>query len=300
MREELLRWDPDYRAVLETPIPMEEFPESSYCAAVDAAAMSRARAFVAEYDASMRGEFATLVDWSPGGERTLADSVREVLGRTSAELEDDEAVALAMDPARNRILGESLNLTTHAKLCRPMHHPHYTFRKRMSHTADSQDQRHRMTPASRPVLSAHYTGRPDYIRPPLVDLDSECRDLYDRTMKKAWEGINRLLAEGAAPEEALYLLPNAVRVRFTESSDLLNLHHKHTMRLCYNAQEEIWRASREEALQIREVHPRIGAFLLPPCGRRDLAGARPICPEGTRYCGVTVWKFDIEDYRRVL
>jgi thymidylate synthase ThyX len=72
-------------------------------------------------------------------------------------------------------------------------------------------------------------------------------------------------------------------VRFTESADLLNLRHKHAMRLCYNAQEEIWRASVEEALQIREVHPLIGSYLLPPCGLRESAATKPYCPEGDRY-----------------
>ena len=71
------------------------------------------------------------------------------------------------------------------------------------------------------------------------------------------------------------------------------------MRLCYNAQEEIWRASLDEALQIREVNPRIGRFLLPPCTLRREARARPICPEGRRYCGERVWTYRLEDYRRV-
>ena len=54
------------------------------------------------------------------------------------------------------------------------------------------------------------------------------------------------------------LLPSAVAIRFTESADLLNLHHKFAMRLCYNAQDGIWKASHEEAFQIRAVNPRIG------------------------------------------
>jgi len=101
-------------------------------------------------------------------------------------------------------------------------------------------------------------------------------------------------------EFAMYLLPNAVAVRFTESGDLLNLHHKHQMRLCYNAQEEIWRASLDEATQIREVNPLIGKYLLPPCTIRAMAGARPICPEGVRFCGEIVWKMDISEYQRVI
>ena len=74
----------------------------------------------------------------------------------------------------------------------------------------------------------------------------------------------------------------------------------HRMRLCYNAQEEIWRASVDEALQVREVHPRIGAHLLPPCTQRLHAGSRPVCPEGGRYCGVPVWKLDVREYERLL
>jgi hypothetical protein len=70
------------------------------------------------------------------------------------------------------------------------------------------------------------------------------------------------------------------------------------MRLCYLAQEEIWRASVEEAQQIREVNPRIGRWLLPPCSQRAAAGVRPICPEGERFCGVRVWKLDLTAYRR--
>ena len=89
-------------------------------------------------------------------------------------------------------------------------------------------------------------------------------------------------------------------IRFTESADLLNLHHKFAMRLCYNAQEEIWRASLDEAHQIAEINPRIGRWLLPPCSLRHLAEVRPVCPEGDRFCGVVVWKQSPSTYRRTL
>jgi thymidylate synthase ThyX len=72
------------------------------------------------------------------------------------------------------------------------------------------------------------------------------------------------------------------------------------MRLCYNAQEEIWRASLEEARHIRDVHPRLGSWLLPPCTQRAMAGQKPPCPEGARYCGVPVWRIDLDRYERTL
>jgi hypothetical protein len=71
-------------------------------------------------------------------------------------LSDDDAIDRVFNPARNRYLGESLNLSAHSKLGRTMAHMHFTFAKKISHTADSQDQRHRMTPGSRPVLSGHF------------------------------------------------------------------------------------------------------------------------------------------------
>ncbi len=72
------------------------------------------------------------------------------------------------------------------------------------------------------------------------------------------------------------------------------------MRLCWNAQEEIWRASMDEAEQILASDPRIGRWLLPPCGVRFRSGAKPICPEGDRYCGVPVWKLTLEEQARVV
>jgi thymidylate synthase ThyX len=299
MIQALLAHDPLYRTVLEEPLPLEETPEFRFFQTHgELAEHETRREFQREFDASLNGNVSRLIDWKRNNEASLASAVREALGVPAARLSDDDAIALALDPAQNRLLGESLNLTTHSKLTRALAHPGYTFRKKISHTADSQDQRHRMTPASRPTLTAHFTGEPDYETPELVRLDEKATLLYRDTMAHTWDAINRLLTQGVSEEFALYLLPNAVSVRFTESADLANLHHKHRMRLCYLAQEEIWRASVEEARQVREINPRIGVHLLPPCGQRLHAQAKPICPEGDRFCGVRVWKLDLDEYER--
>jgi thymidylate synthase ThyX len=299
MIQALLAHDPLYRTVLEEPLPLEETPEFRFFQTHgELAEPATRREFQREFDASLNGNVSRLVDWKRNNEAGLASAVREALGVPAARLSDDDAIALALDPAQNRLLGESLNLTTHSKLTRALAHPGYTFRKKISHTADSQDQRHRMTPASRPALTAHFTGEPDYETPELIRLDEKATVLYRDTMARTWDAINRLLTQGVSEEFALYPLPNAVSVRFTESADLANLHHKHRMRLCYLAQEEIWRASVEEARQVREINPRIGVHLLPPCGQRLHAQAKPICPEGDRFCGVRVWKLDLDDYKR--
>ena len=299
MVAEVLRHDPLYATVLQDPLPLEETPEYAAFRALPPV-RGTSREFRREFDEELGGRVSRLVDWKANNEEILASSVREVLGVPRAALSDDEAIRMVLDPSKNRILGETLTLTTHDKLSRALFHPNYTFRKKLSHTADSQDQRHRMTPASRPTLPAYLSEDPDYVVPMLVGDAPEAADLYRETMEETWQAIGELRSRGVADEFAAYLLPNAVAIRFTESADLLNLHHKFAMRLCYNAQEEIWRASLDEALQIREVNPRIGPWLLPPCTLRHFAEVRPVCPEGERFCGVVVWKQDQSEYTRVL
>jgi thymidylate synthase ThyX len=300
MVEALLQFEPAYGAILEEPIPPEETLESRALESFGPPGEEERREFRREFDRVLDGRVSALVDHPARNEETLAQAVREVLGAGRARLPDDDAIALVMDPASNRYLGENLNLTTLSKLSRAMAHCHYTFRKRLSHAGDSQNQRHRMTPASRPVLATHLTTEPDYVTPPLVLEDEACHARYREAMEATWEGLGTLRALGVPDEFAIYLLPNAVAIRFTESANLLDLRHKHAMRLCYNAQDEIWRASVDEALQIRAVNPRIGRYLLPPCSLRQMTETRPICPEGRRYCGERVWTYALEDYRRVI
>ena len=299
MVEEVLRHDALYESVLEDPIPLEETLEFILFQSLSAMRPAEGE-FRREFDRELGGRVSRLVDWKANNEEVLASSVREILGVSRAALSDSEAITLVLDPAKNRLLGETLTLTTHGKLSRALFHPSYTFRKKLSHTADSQDQRHRMTPGSRPALPGYLSDEPDYIVPMLVPDVPEAERLYRQTMEETWEAINALRGRGVSDEYAAYLLPNAVAIRFTESADLLNLHHKFAMRLCYNAQEEIWRASLDEALQIREVNPRIGPWLLPPCTLRHYAQARPVCPEGERFCGVVVWKKDATEFTRAL
>ena len=294
--------DPLFFRDIEDPLPLEDTLEHRYFERVARApAGFDARGFVEEFDGSLLGYRSRLVDWKVNAEAITAQAVRSVLGVTRETLDDDAALRLVLAPQENPYLGEALRLTTLGKLTRALSHPHYTFRKKLSHTADSQDQRHRMVPGSRPVLEAHYVaGRPDAILPDLIAQNAAARETYERALAQTWQAIDDLRDEGVPAEYAMYLLPNAFPVRFEESGELTHLHHKWTQRLCYLAQEEIWRCSVEEVLQVREQHPRIAQYLLPPCGLRNLAGVRPACPEGERFCGVPVWKLDLEEYVRLI
>jgi len=302
MVEEVAKVDGDFMRLAEEPIPLEQTVEYQAFMQFHGAARNGATLrFIEEFDGELGGMTSRLVDYKARAEESLAQGVRSILGLTKDQLPTERAIAMVMDPAQNRYLGESLTLTTLSKLSRAMVHPHFTFKKKLSHTADSQDQRHRMIPASRPILLCHFIGgRPDYILPPLVAASAEAEAHYRQTMAHTWLAIDRLLNLGVPHEYALYLLPNAFPIRFEESGDLLHFHHKWVQRLCYTAQEEIWSASRDEVLQISERFPRIGRYLQAPCWVRAQAGAKPYCPEGDRFCGVAVWRLPLEKYQRLI
>jgi thymidylate synthase ThyX len=242
----------------------------------------------ARLDALLGTRTSLLVDHMPRAEQTTADAVRAVLGASPEALHDDDALELLLDPGRNRYRLETLQLSVHSPLGRAMHHASYTFLKKLSHTADSQDQRHRMVPGSRPLMTLTDTRQPDYVTPPLIAANPQALDLYARAVESAWGAKTRLLELGVPLEKALYLLPNAKALRFHESGSLLYLAHKWVMRTCFNAQEEIYRASMDELEQLRAVHPRLARHMGPPCVIRN-GHVTPRCTEGEHFCGVPVW-----------
>lgn len=311
MVELVNRVDPQFWKHAEDPLPLEETLEhelfTRFHGASRAQSEGHTRAYLAEFDAGLVDEAgrplrSKLVDWKRNGEATVARAVRSMLGVPASALPDDEALRLVLDPSKHAALaGGSLNLTTHLKLTRALHHPHYTFAKKLSHTADSQDQRHRMTPASRPILAAQVLlDAPDLVLPELIERTPAAHEAFLRTTNDTLAAMRRLRDLGAATESWMYLLPNAAAVRFEESGDLLNFHHKWSLRLCYLAQEEIWRASREEVLQVAKVEPTVGSLIGPPCWTRKRAGQTPYCPEGERFCGVPAWSLPIADFARVI
>ena len=302
MVEEVSKIDQDFMALADDPIPFEQTMEyQAFEQFHHTQRQGATRTFLEEFDRELGGLTSKLIDYKVNAQQTMAQAVRSMLGLTADQLSDAQAIALILDPASNHYLSDSLTLTTMSKLSRAMVHPHFTFKKKLSHTADSQDQRHRMVPASRPILSCQFvTGRPDYILPPLVAESPEAEECYRQIMARTWTAIDQLLTQGVKEEYALYLLPNAFPIRFEESGDLLHFHHKWVQRLCYTAQEEIWHACRDEVLQVEERFPEIGRWIQAPCWMRATAGVRPHCPEGDRFCGVAVWKMPVAEYQRLI
>ena len=266
------------------------------------AAFPRARAggdaFAAAFDARLGGRVSRLRDWSSDAEGVVGDAVRATFGLDAADLPDDEAIDRVMNPARNLYRVDMLNVSHHSPMMRALHHVAYVFEKKLSHTADSQDQRHRMVPASRPLMTFADTAAPDVVTPRLLRQNPRALAVYEKAIAEAWAAKNRLLELGVPLEYALYLLPNAKALRLVESGSLLSLQHKWTLRTCFNAQEEIYLASMDEIAQVQDVHPRLGRFLGPPCVLRNKI-VSPRCTEGSHFCGVPVWNSFPQAVRRL-
>ena len=278
-------WDPHFfEKIGAGPIPGEDVPEDSF-----PGPRAGADCFAAEFDARLAGRWSRLRSCPPDAEALVAQSVRSVFGLSADDMDDEEALDRVLNPARNGYRLDVLNVSYHSPLMRALHHATYVFEKRLSHTADSQDQRHRMVPASRPLMTFADTVKPDYITPRLVAANPRARAVYDVAMQEAWNAKNQLLALDVPLEHALYLLPNAKTLRFIESGSLRALLHKWTLRTCFNAQEEIYLASMDEIGQVRAMHPRIGRHIGPPCVVRN-GLVSPRCTEGSHFCGVPVWR----------
>lgn len=240
------------------------------------------------------GRTSVLVHATPGAGDLVAAALREVTGATlprGALLEE------VLDPGRNGVWNDTLNTWDHSPALRTLRHVHYTFRKKLSLAAYAQDQRHRMTPGTRPQLTRLLSSATlDVHTPDIIAGDAGARALYDAAIAGLWSAIAQLRKQGVPDEAVCYLLPNATNITFHQSGDLLSFIHKWRLRLCFNAQKEIFDASLEELRQAQATHPELTKWLGPPC--TFVAAAQPpdkqdsveaCCPEGPRWCGVKVW-----------
>lgn len=265
----------------------EEFPEPlpapqrSYNAA---AAAKTNRSF----DETLSGKSAKLISASVNA--LTNPEVFPLPGVEAAEV---------FDTKLNPLLGDVFYPGTLDERTRLLNHAHFTFMKKLSHTADSQEQRHRTLPGTRPHLAEQISLEDDYIVPALVHESARAKEIYSSYLSENFDLVRTLWKnESLKREDIAYLLPNAFPVRFLESGDFYNFYHKWKSRLCYNAQEEIFYSAHAEVEAVKEQHPELGKFIGPPCVVRE--HLKPRCPEGDHFCGIKVWQIPFSEYSRVI
>ncbi|GAX86746.1 conserved hypothetical protein [Lebetimonas natsushimae] len=168
---------------------------------------------------------------------------------------------------------------------------------KLSLSADAQNQRHRRSPAIRPKLKDIY--KKDFYIPPVIEENKEVKDIYLKAIDRSYEFFEKE-SIGLGFGEAAYALLNAHNIEIMEHDDFNEFAHKAQMRLCYNAQEEIFDIVYNQVKQLKNAGVSAASKFLPPCAVRYKQGLRPICPEGERFCGIKVWKLNFEDYNRII
>lgn len=297
MIDQVVKYDPNLLNLIEDPLAMSECLETKMADFNNHMIVKKHQPFYDQFDEHFTDgfKFSKLISYTQGAEELLRTGFNEMFGLDYAT---NNAIITMLSAKHNPLLTEKMNVLMHSKIGQCLKQVSYTFKKRLSHTGDSQNKRHRTVSGAR--LPLYYPASPDYMVPELIRHVPEAEELYRKTVESIWSCIDQHFIDIESPTLFMYLLPNAVNVRMTETGNLMDLWHKYKMRLCYNAQEEIWRASVEEVQQIRKVHPYIGHCLLPPCTIRKMGGAMPFCPEGDRYCGVPVWNYDLSSYERLI
>jgi len=163
---------------------------------------------------------------------------------------------------------------------------------KLSFSADAQNQRHRRSPAIRPALEQIY--KRDFYIPPIIK--ENCLEEYIEAINYSYDFFEDE-SENIGFGEAIYALSNAHNIEIIQKDDFNEFTHKAQMRLCYNAQQEIFDIVYTQIKQLKENGVNIDNFL-PPCAVRFKEGIKPYCPEGDRFCGVKVWKLDFDEYKR--
>jgi len=168
----------------------------------------------------------------------------------------------------------------------------FTTYAQLSLSADAQNQRHRRSLGVRERLEEGYqrrkkVGHPFYYTPPII-VEVGVGPYYHRIMGKIYQFIENELKEHPFREVA-YALPNSHIVEIVEYTDFSAFVHKSQMRLCFNAQEEIFNLTYRQIRELQKKRVDISPFV-PPCLLRKRMGIKPYCPEGVRYCGIKVWK----------
>jgi len=248
------------------------------------------------FDESLQGNNARLIAYPHSPDKLLALGWLSAVGSEPPSTEN--ILRLLLSPEENPGTASMLYPSTLDAKSRILNTLTFQFQKKISHTADSQAQRHRTIPGTRPNLPSQISLKTEFITPALLQHSEKALAVYHDSVEKTFSLIRSLYQQGISLYDLAYLIPNSFPVRYVESADLLNLFHRFKIRLCFNAQEEIWQTTRLEALSIADVFPALEAYLAAPCALRH--SVKPRCPEGSHYCGVKVWKIPLSGQSRIL
>jgi len=161
-----------------------------------------------------------------------------------------------------------------------LEHASYTFAiDGVSRALTHQLVRHRLASYNQQSQRyVSYTETPEFIVPPAVASDPEALKRYKSANAAAFSAYRELLDMGVAPEDARYLLPNAMETKIVVTMNVRELLHFLELRCCKRAQWEI----RDLALAMLELAEPTAPYIFLDAGASCRRGP---CREGKMTCG---------------
>jgi thymidylate synthase (FAD) len=123
-----------------------------------------------------------------------------------------------------------------------------------------------------------YADEPVFIVPPEVEADAGRREAFIASCRASFDAYRGLLDAGVKPEDARYLLPNAMETKIVVTMNVRELLHFFELRCCNRAQWEI----REVALRMLELAEPTAHYIFFDAGASCRRGP---CREGSMTCG---------------
>ena len=115
-------------------------------------------------------------------------------------------------------------------------------------------------------------------RPPAIAADPEAHKLFGQATAAAFSAYRELVERGVAPEDARYLLPNAMETKIVVTMNVRELLHFFELRCCNRAQWEI----RDLALAMLALAEPTAPYIFLDAGASCRRGP---CREGKMTCG---------------
>ena len=161
-----------------------------------------------------------------------------------------------------------------------LEHASYTFAiDGVSRALTHQLVRHRLASYNQQSQRyVSYAEEPEFIVPPSVAADPVALKRFKSASAAAFDGYRALIEAGIAPEDARYLLPNAMETKIVVTMNVRELLHFFELRCCKRAQWEI----RDLALAMLDLAEPTAPYIFMDAGASCRRGP---CREGKMTCG---------------
>jgi len=213
-----------------------------------------------------------LLSHTPDPERAIAAAARLCYAPVGA--------AELMDTMSDDAVRKVLKIIITSGHTSALEHASYTFAlEGVSRAMTHQLVRHRLASYNQQSQRyVSYTDEPAFIVPPEVAADPEAAEAFLDSCAASFIAYRRLMDAGVAPEDARYLLPNAMETKIVVTMNVRELLHFFELRCCKRAQWEI----RQLALAMLELVEPTAPYILMDAGASCRRGP---CREGKMTCG---------------